>query len=233
MLRITLRLNDVDVRKFETNSETITIGRGEDNDLQVDNLAVSKNHARLKREDDAYVLYDMDSTNGTYIGKKKISKHSVKDGDAVTIGKHTLLFEFVDKRKGRKADDLNQTMILETQDHASRQRRSETPEDSLFQKGPVGLITIVEGTGKNSTYELRGRMTVFGKDPTAKICLKGLFMPDIAGFFYREKKGYDLMPPEKKNKLKLNGKTVDKAARLQEGDVVEVAGIRMAFSLKK
>lgn len=232
MLRITLKLNDIEVRKIETNSETFTIGRGSDNDLQIDNLAVSKDHARLKLEKDGYVLYDMKSTNGTYLGKEKISSHTLKHGDVVTIGKHTLTFENMGKKGGQEAADLNKTMILETREHANRQKPP-AADESQFQKGPLGTVTVVSGSNAHSTYELTGRMTVFGKDPTARICLKGMFMPDIAGFFYREKKGYDLMPPEKKNKLKLNGKPVDKATRLSEGDVIEVGGSRLSFAFKK
>lgn len=231
MLRITVKLNEVEVRKLEVNGDALTIGRSSENDLRIDNLAVSGKHARIVRDGASYFLEDMDSTNGTYVGNQRITYRELKDGDRVTIGKHTLLLEIPDRDQAKRPPDLNKTMILDTREHWARIAPEEAG-DSLLQKGPMGRVTVLSGAAGDAVHELPGRMTVFGKDPTAKICLKGMFVPEIAGFFYRGPAGYELMPPEKRNKLKLNGQPVDRGMPLKEGDLIEVGGVRMTFGFK-
>ena len=71
---------------------TVTIGRQPDNVFCVDNPAVSGHHARVYAEGDHYVIEDIESFNGTYVNGQRISKVTLKDGDNVTIGKHTIEF---------------------------------------------------------------------------------------------------------------------------------------------
>jgi pSer/pThr/pTyr-binding forkhead associated (FHA) protein len=66
--------------------DVTNIGRSETNDIILQSPAVSKEHARIKYEDGQFVIYDLASTNGTYVNGVKINKRALSDGDEITFG---------------------------------------------------------------------------------------------------------------------------------------------------
>jgi len=78
------------------NGEGCNIGRKKGNDIVIDNLAVSGSHARIESVSTAFVLKDLESTNGTIVNDKKITMHSLKHNDTILIGKHKLIFDCSD-----------------------------------------------------------------------------------------------------------------------------------------
>lgn len=99
------------IKTIETDSEKITIGRHEKNNIQIDNLAVSSLHARIVREDDKYYIEDLDSTNGTFLNEAPVKREQLKDTDAVTIGKHTIVINIFPDRDG-SVTDIDPTYAL-------------------------------------------------------------------------------------------------------------------------
>lgn len=88
--------------KFEIKQATLTIGRTAENQVQIDDLAVSSEHARIICEtSDAgetfYFLEDLGSTNGSFVNEKKIIKQQLHHNDSVRIGWNT--FKFVDENE--------------------------------------------------------------------------------------------------------------------------------------
>ena len=61
--------------------------------ITIDNLAVSDRHARISKSNGAYVMEDLDSTNGTIVNGRKIKEITLRGGLQVEIGKHILLIE--------------------------------------------------------------------------------------------------------------------------------------------
>ncbi len=90
MAKLVLSLNGAVQGEFELNKERVTLGRKPENDIQVDNLAVSGKHALIITILDDSFLEDLGSTNGTYVNGKLVKKHALKDGDIIAIGKHEL-----------------------------------------------------------------------------------------------------------------------------------------------
>jgi pSer/pThr/pTyr-binding forkhead associated (FHA) protein len=76
-----------------TQGGMVTIGRLPDNMIQVDNLAVSGHHAKVYWENDHYAVEDNNSLNGTFVNNQKVGKATLKDGDNILIGKHTITFK--------------------------------------------------------------------------------------------------------------------------------------------
>lgn len=113
MLEISLQLGDKVLAVYEANNEELTIGRSADNDIQIDNLAVSAQHARVRKVLNTYLIEDLGSTNGTFVNEKKIDRYELIDGDKVIIGKHSLHFRIHDK-KNAPVFDADKTMILDT-----------------------------------------------------------------------------------------------------------------------
>ena len=91
--------------KFDVKQGVTSIGRGSTNDVVLGDDSVSKEHAKIKYIEDAdtYKIYDLVSTNGTYVNDKKVEAPiELKDGDTITIGEIELLFKRVKIRKIKK-----------------------------------------------------------------------------------------------------------------------------------
>jgi pSer/pThr/pTyr-binding forkhead associated (FHA) protein len=83
------------VREGETiafNSDVLTIGRSPQSDLFLDDVTVSRHHARVIRDDNGYLVEDLNSLNGTYVNRKRIERDRLSDGDELQIGKFKLAF---------------------------------------------------------------------------------------------------------------------------------------------
>lgn len=106
----TIRINDKEAIKAEAtpvstallifnNGEQHTlkkgrtsIGRAENNDLTIDNLLLSRHHARITVEKDLFVISDLDSTTGTFVNGNKIHSHILLTGDVITLGDVSMIF---------------------------------------------------------------------------------------------------------------------------------------------
>jgi len=71
----------------------LTIGRSEDNAVRVEGMLVSRHHARIVRQGNDYVLYDLESMNGTYVNGRRIAHHVLQPGDQILIGPAVLAFQ--------------------------------------------------------------------------------------------------------------------------------------------
>ena len=90
MLRIILKFNNTVRKELKIDQDEIIIGRDAGNDIQIDNVAVSREHAKICKGPNYYFIEDLNSTNGTFINGKKINKKFLKEDDEISIGKHSL-----------------------------------------------------------------------------------------------------------------------------------------------
>jgi len=92
MAELFLKFEDRVLQELLLSGNTVTIGRQPDNVMRIDNPAVSGHHAKVYSEGDHYVIEDSESFNSTYVNGQRINRVILKDGDNVTIGKHTIEF---------------------------------------------------------------------------------------------------------------------------------------------
>lgn len=81
MAKVLLKFKEAVIREILLDQDVITIGRKADNDIAIDNQAVSGYHARIKSEGHSLCIEDANSLNGTYINGQKISKGELHNGD--------------------------------------------------------------------------------------------------------------------------------------------------------
>ena len=115
MLRIILKFNNTVLKELKIDQDEIIIGRDTGNDIQIDNIAVSREHARIIKGPNYYFIEDMSSKNGTFVNGKKINKKFLKEDDEITIGKHSLkivLEENPAKTKKKKIKGIDSTFRL-------------------------------------------------------------------------------------------------------------------------
>lgn len=89
---------------------TVTIGRKSGNDIQIKDTAVSAHHAKIITFFEPTFIQDLGSTNGTYVNNRRILKHTLQDGDVITIGQHQLYYNTASDLEA--VDDMDTTMVL-------------------------------------------------------------------------------------------------------------------------
>ena len=103
MLKILIKLKDKELKTIETDKPRLTIGRNENNDIYINNLGISKKHAKIVRQDDTYTIEDLGSTNGTLLNNKPVKKKApLASNDVVTIGKYTFLLSINEERSATR-----------------------------------------------------------------------------------------------------------------------------------
>ena len=90
MAKVLLKYKEAVVKEIPLEKEATTIGRKPDNDISIDNQAISGHHAVVRKEGDALLIEDLGSLNGTYVNIQKITKIELFHGDVILIGVHTL-----------------------------------------------------------------------------------------------------------------------------------------------
>lgn len=120
--------------------QKLTIGRKPDNDIVIDNLAVSGHHAEIESLSASFILTDRDSTNGTFVNEKIKTSHVLRNNDIITIGKHELLFDRSDLDKKGSGDQLNlgddKTRQLDTSQYQQllKNNIAQAPDEIVHQK---------------------------------------------------------------------------------------------------
>jgi pSer/pThr/pTyr-binding forkhead associated (FHA) protein len=248
MPKLILRFGDRELSECAVGTHAVTIGRLPDNTMVIDNPAVSGRHARVYREGDHYVLEDLKSTNGTFVNDKPIARHTLLDGDTMLVGKHTLVFTqqggeqpvevaqpeaFVPEIGGtRVLDTLKQKSLLSGLDKGKPAQVYDAvvPKTAIpTAQGRIGTVKVVSGKTGKSEYVLSAVTTMIGKADTAQIKLSGWFKPKVAAAIARKGEGFTVTPMG--GKVSVNGERLTGRRDLASGDMIEVSGLTLEFSL--
>lgn len=245
MARLILSLDGEVLAEYNMTKERYTIGRLPDNDVRIDNPAVSGHHALIINILNDSFLEDLNSTNGTYANGKLIKKHALKHGDVVTVGHHHL--RFVDSQvEEPEADEFEKTMVLgpgqvseerlraaaEARpvapaggNGAAAQARHASPAAAAAQAGVAPLrparLQVLSGQFAGRELELAKALTTLGRP--------GVQVAAIA----RRAEGYSIVHVESARAGDyplVNGEPIGpQARRLQDNDVITLAGVKMGF----
>jgi pSer/pThr/pTyr-binding forkhead associated (FHA) protein len=223
---LVLTLNQSVLGEFPLDKERLLIGRKPENDIQVDNLAVSGQHAAIITILNDSFLEDLDSTNGPFVNGKLVKKHALKHGDVVTIGKHEL--KYVNDEATTDDQDFEKTMIIRPgmASHAAAAAKAEEtapppPAGTTSQVAdgemPLGKIQVLSGPGAGKELELKKALITLGR-PGVQVAV-----------ITRRPQGYFITHVEGKHPV-VNGDTIGAQAHaLKDHDVVELAGVKMEF----
>jgi pSer/pThr/pTyr-binding forkhead associated (FHA) protein len=232
--RLMLSLDGQILAEYNMNKERYTIGRLPDNDIRIDNPAVSGHHSLIINILNDSFLEDLNSTNGTYVNGKLIKKHAMQHGDVITVGHHQL--RFVDSQdSGAEQDEFEKTMVItpSTQgedrirrvsaavDQAAKAvvKRPGVPENATAL--PKAKLQVLSGAFAGRELELTKALTTLGRP--------GVQVAAIT----RRSEGYFIVHVDsgKENDFpQVNGVPIGpQARRLNDNDVVQLAGVKMGF----
>jgi len=241
--KLILKFRDAVLGEYPLDREETTIGRKPGNVIQIDNLAVSGRHARIIKVGAKAILEDLNSTNGTYVNGERITKHVLKHGDRITVGKHTLLYVELDQGAvpppKEEEDDMDKTVVLTPQRAAAKgvsSAQAAAAQQTARSKVelPLGGVQILSGPMAGRSYELTAALTSIGKGDQCKIKVKGLMVGKQAAVITRRPSGYHIAYVEGFAKPKVNGETIEDQPRtLKDGDVIEIGDTKMEFYLIK
>ena len=242
MAKLSLMFEEKLVKEVSIGNRPVTIGRSPDNDLPVDNLAVSNYHARIYFEGSRLVVEDLDSLNGTFVNDLRVERATLHDGDSIWIGKHHIRVDatadtaipWETGRKPASAPKINETMVLDTKARRDMlQQAAAMGERSQFSPGRVKMPTLIVLNGRvdHKEYVLTNKLTVIGKSPMATVRLRGWFKPQVAAQISQRDDGYYLGTGAKIPSV--NGSPIPGPVRLNDGDLIEICGVRMNFVIRE
>jgi len=112
MAKLILSMDGLVLKEIQLSKERTTIGRKPHNDIQIDNLAVSGEHAVIVTILADSFLEDLGSTNGTFVNGKTVKKHFLQNNDVIELGKYKLKYISEALPGTAKAADFEKTMVL-------------------------------------------------------------------------------------------------------------------------
>jgi pSer/pThr/pTyr-binding forkhead associated (FHA) protein len=243
MARLMLSLDGQVLAEYNMNKERYTIGRLPDNDIRIDNPAVSGHHSLIINILNDSFLEDLNSTNGTYVNGKLIKKHAMQHGDVITVGHHQL--RFVDSQDGEtEQDEFEKTMVITPSSQGEdRIRRVSAAVDqaakAIAAKRPPPTPSHGAGVPENATALPKAKLQVLsgafaGRELELTKALTTLGRPGVqVAAITRRSEGYFIVHVDsgKENDYpQVNGVPIGpQARRLNDNDVVQLAGVKMGF----
>ncbi|MGA9852717.1 MAG: FHA domain-containing protein [Gammaproteobacteria bacterium] len=232
MGKLILTLDGQELAQYELEKERYTLGRLSDNDIHIDNMAVSGHHALILNILKDSFLEDLNSTNGTYVNGKLIKKHALQEGDVITVGRHQL--KYVSARATEGEDEFERTMVikpgtstlpgapsLDSVNRAIAQSGAAPVGEAAKTALPKGKLQVLSGGFAGKELELTKALTTLGRP--------GVQVAAIT----RRADGFYVVHVESgqgQGFPTVNGKEIGAEARkLGDNDVIELAGVKMGF----
>ena len=218
MPKMIVSIDEVVIKEVQLTKDKTTLGRRPYNDIVIDNLAVSGEHAVLQMNGGDVVLEDLNSTNGTYLNGKTVKKQQLQNGDSIEIGKYKIKFV-----GDAEADNFDRTMIVKARPIAplAAPRSASAPlsgGDSIGMGAFTASIKVLSGAASGREVPLTKVVTTIGKPGVAVAAIT------------RRQQGFVVHHVEGAGNPTLNGSpiNVDPLA-LKNGDLIELAGTQMQF----
>ena len=240
--KLILSMNGVVLQEYVLDKERMTIGRKPQNDIVIDNLAVSGEHAVVVTILNDSFMEDLDSTNGITVNGVAVKKHFLQNNDVVEISKYKL--KYLNEQKSQMtAADFEKTMILrspppqakvsspakDAAHEATGKFKAMVPPQSMpsvavqMPAAPQAkaVVQILTGLNAGKELELVKNLTTLGK-PGLQVAV-----------LTRRPQGYFITYVEGASYPTVNGKPLDDQPRqLKEHDIIELAGVKMEFYFK-
>jgi len=252
--KLILSWNGAVIREYPLNKERMTIGRKSYNDIVIDNLAVSGEHAVVVTIMHDSFLEDTDSTNGLEVNGVPTKKHFLQNNDVIEIGKHKLKY-INDHITQTTSADFERTLVLRG---SARPSSAESTGDNM--KSPTGQnkSTVEEVVAKTGKFDALAtatsvRQAIATPNSAGKIAVLQILTGATAGrelelvknlttlgkpgfqvaVLTRRPQGFYITHVEGGQFPSVNGRALtNQAHQLHDHDVIELAGVKMEFYFK-
>lgn len=200
------------VFRFPVVADVITVGRGAPNDLALDNLSVSRQHARVRRSGTSLVMEDLGSENGLVVAGERQARVTLRPGDGVQVGTYTLVHQ----------------LQAPWQPTAPVRRAPPVPsvDETIALSRPPGTAELWH---QQQRHLITGQIFTLGKKPQVHLQLKGMLIAPLHAQLERDREGsYHIRHVGGLAAVKVNGQSV-KLHRLRDGDEITIGGETLRF----
>jgi pSer/pThr/pTyr-binding forkhead associated (FHA) protein len=221
MAKITVMFGADPQGDFTLDRDEMRVGRATDCEIVVDNLGVSRHHCSIVKDGDGWAVVDKGSNNGTFVGGQRITKHPLKHGERVVMGKHSLLYDAHgvadpnDKKKTAVGMGGEMTMFVDQSALAKAMASGDA--------GAKRMAIALDQGGRQMTVPLLKDETTLGSSPGADIPAKGFLVKAVQAKIVKASGGHHLISLGGWRAVKVNGTKVSDAM-LKPGDVISIAG---------
>lgn len=242
MAVLSLRYNGKELHSYPIGmGDAFVIGRHPVNDIVIDNLAVSFQHAKIESIADEFLLIDLKSENGSFVNRQRIKAHWLTDGDEIGIGKHTLLFSNPIGTSGSNpfSESIIKTMHIDTekvramlsQGQSGEQRPSPvSTEPSSPNRGRLNGKLIVLSGGKQE-LALGHTPVRIGSSSNADITVRGFGVGATAAVINRLEDGWYLSYVGGLSRVRVNRQPVKTSVKLNRLDLIHLGKTVIQFLL--
>jgi len=212
--KLTLSFKGTLLKIFPIGEGEHLIGNDPACEIHIDSLAVRPRHAAVTRQGEEMVLRDLGTEEGTFVNNERMTQHTLRDGDTIRVGKHTLTY-----RAEPTAEETAAAPAPPAPD-APPPPPEDAPAFSRSAPRTAGL-QILNGQNLGKTIILNRNLTNLGKT--------GVQTAVIA----RRNEGYFLSHLEGEQTPRVNGQAIgDRSWRLEDGQVIQIGNVRMQFYLQ-
>ena len=226
MPEIIVKYDDKVIERIVTEKKRISIGRTNENDIVLENRGVSRKHAMIEFNNNAAVIIDNESLNGTFVNNRKVAEEVLRDDDIIMIGKYSLIYHQEASHQAQTAAGMDGTMVLNTK------RQKEMLENDKIEREIVarygGSVLLGEDNAEFSEFKLDREVTTIGKAKFVHVKAKGMFLAGIQAKIVQEGASYSLHNLGKAGKVLVNGEPVSNCL-LKNGDLVTVGKSTFKF----
>ncbi len=225
MSKLTLSFKGTVLRVYPVLAGSMTIGNDPECTIHIDSLALEAKHARIDTQDDTSVIVDLDSEGGTFVNNERITKHMLKDGDVIRVGKHTLNFKYEPPLPDEE------TLTMEIDLARDIPHASDTPPAAEAQPAEAASAEVPEGKRRAWLQILSGQN--LGKTLSLNRSMTNLGKPGVAtAVVTRRKDGYFLSHLEGEKCPLVGDRPIgEHSVKLNDGDIITIGNVQMQFFL--
>jgi len=237
MPKLLLKFNAAVIKEIPIDKSAITVGRKPDNDIVIDNPAISGHHCKVVLKGDTHYVEDLESTNGTFVNEKRIMKAGLHHNDVIGLARHALVFiedaPPPEAAPAAASADGDETMVLSAEKKA--EMAAAAAKNSEGEAAKQGFLRVLKGAVGETEYELKGLSTYIGKSDRVQVQIKGsgLFgsAPEVAASIHRKPDGF-VLSAVKTGYPVVNGASVSGQVPIKDGDIIECGGTTLQFFFK-
>ncbi len=239
MPTISLIFKDKILANFQiSRGDTLLIGRNKINDIVIDNLAVSNQHAKIESDGNGFLYIDLKSENGSFVGDEQVKSHWLNDGDSISIAKHKLKFSNpkIEKEIEKLSTAINKTMQMDTKKYRELMKKNKQKIDDVIESkksndidSDTPICKLVFLTERQSDIELNMKSVRIGKDPQSDILVKGFAVGKTSAVINKLPDGWYINYVGGLSKPRINNSPIKEPLKLKKLDIISIGSTKLQF----
>jgi pSer/pThr/pTyr-binding forkhead associated (FHA) protein len=227
MIELTLTFERRPVNTFKLDKDIILIGRDPTCDVRIDNVGISRHHARIEKQGGIYSLTDLDSSNGTFVRGQKITQYNLNNGDEINIWNFSIFFRIPEAEQVKAPETTPQKIDIDATIAIDRKQL----ELKQKERGSalVAHLGYTDPQKREQNYSIMKTTTFFGKGPKCDFQIGGFFIQHRHCAIIRDEIGFRFINFGNRSRGTVNRQEVDDY-RLKNGDVIKIADRTFKFN---